>query len=309
MTTHIIAVQGGIYLKKIRLYVLIGALMISQFTLLLKINRLESQTEYAKNQMNNLSNNLTNDMNAIYSNVEEMLNRKESLIEVSKTEIGIVNRDNLTVPVTFTLTPKEVSENTMMDLEFNGELFPMDKTGTSFTTTVDRSIFSDALPYIVIDENGVKKTMEGKQIGFNDIKNEIFPNMFPRLLGSASYNGNTYSRNGNLSVDIKEAKKDIKFTKISLVVKIDDKIISEEIIPNEVFDSGYEISKKIPLAKGEVCTMIVIATDNIGLEHHYTVDHWTGGSDRQRELWFEEEYIYSSDGKLLWQPLRGRGEH
>ena len=79
-------------MKKNGLYVLIGALIISQFTLLLKINRLESEAEYAKSQMNNLSNNLRNDINAIYSNVDDMLNRKESLIEFSTTEIGTVNR-------------------------------------------------------------------------------------------------------------------------------------------------------------------------------------------------------------------------
>ncbi len=45
------------------------------------------------------------------------------------------------VPITFTLTPKEVSENTMVNLEFNGEVFPMNKSGTSFTTTVERGIF------------------------------------------------------------------------------------------------------------------------------------------------------------------------
>lgn len=289
-------------MKKNGLYVLIGALIISQFILLLKINRLESQTEYTKSQMNNLSDEIRNDMNTIYSNVDDMLNKKESLIEISTTEVGSVNSDNLTVPITFTLTPKEVSANTTVSLDFNGELFSMDKMGTSFTTTVDRSIFSDALPIIVIDENGVKKTMDAEQIGIHDIKNKIFPNMFPRLLGQASYSGDTYSRSGNLSMEIKESNEYIKFTKIRLVIKVDEDIISEEIIPNDVFNSDYEISKKIPLGEGEVSTMIVIATDSIGLEHHYTIDTWIGGSNRQREPWFEDEHIYSPDGKLLWQP-------
>ncbi len=58
MSNIISAQRGGVYLKKNGLYVLIGALIISQFTLLLKINRLESETEYTKNQMDNLSNSL-----------------------------------------------------------------------------------------------------------------------------------------------------------------------------------------------------------------------------------------------------------
>lgn len=193
----------------------------------------------------------------------------------------------------------------MVNLDFNGKIIPMNKDGTSFTTTVDFSIFSSALPIIVIDENGVKKTMDGAEIGIHDIKREIFPHLFPRLLGQARYSDNTYYRSGNLSLDLKESKKDIEFISIRLVIKVNDKIISEEVIPNEAFDFGYEINKRIPLGKGEVCTMTVIATDSIGLEHHFTVDHWVGGSDAQREPWFEDEYIYSSDGKLLWESTMG----
>lgn len=135
--------------------------------------------------------------------------------------------------------------------------------------------------------------MDEDQIGIHDIKSMIIPNVFPRLLGQASYSGKVYHRKGDLIIEIKESKQGIKFTDIRLVIKVDDKIISEVKIPNEAIYFGYEINKKITLGKEEVCNMIVIATDSIGLEHHYTVDRWVGVSDTQREPWFEEVYIFT----------------
>lgn len=110
--------------------------------------------------MNNLSNSIRSNMDAIYFNVDEMLKKKASLIESATTKIGMLNVDEFTVPVTFVLTPKEVSEHTAVSLDFDGELFPMEKNGTTFVATVSRNVFGDALPKIVIDKNGVKKTMQ-----------------------------------------------------------------------------------------------------------------------------------------------------
>ncbi|HZK56725.1 MAG TPA: hypothetical protein VFD17_00315, partial [Clostridia bacterium] len=246
-----------------------------------------------------------NDMNAIYSNVNEMLRQKASIIESAVAEIGKVDTDEFTVPITFILTPKEVSENTAVSLDFDGELFPMDKNDTTFVTTVSRNIFGDAMPKIVINENGVKKTTHDDQINIPSIKERVFPIMFPRLMGEAKFDGKTYRRKGNLSADIKEISSEIEFREIRLVIEVDNKVISDETIPKETFfHDGYEIDEKIPLNDGQTCIMKVVATDSIGFEHHYVGDRWDAGSNHQREPWFGDEQIYSPDGGLLWESDR-----
>lgn len=288
-------------MKKNILHLLIVILIVSQVASILKINSLQRQIESANTKMNNLSNSIRSNMDAIYSNVDEMLKKKASLIESATTKIGMLNVDEFTVPVTFVLTPKEVSEHTAVSLDFDGELFPMEKNGTTFVATVSRNVFGDALPKIVIDENGVKKTMQEKQIGIWNIKEKIFPIMIPRLVGEAKFYGKTYRRKGNLSADIKKVPSGIEFTEIRFVVKVDDKVVSDEAISKETLSYGYEVDEKISLSNGQICTMIVIATDSIGFEHHYIVDHWVAGSNLQREPWFNDEQIYSADGKLLWK--------
>ena len=289
-------------MDKNRSHILVIILIIFQIVLISKVNNLQRQIEGTNVGMNNLSSRIANDMNAIYSNVNEMLRQKASLIESAVAEIGKVDTDEFTVPITFTLTPKEVSENTAISLDFDGELFPMDKNDTTFVTTVSRNIFGGAMPKIVIDENGVKKITQDDQINIPSIKERVFPIMFPRLAGSAKFDGKTYRRKGNLSADIKEAPSEIEFRGIRLVIEVDNKVISDEIIPKEMFfHDGYEIDEKIPLSNGQTCIMKIIATDSIGFEHHYTGDRWDAGSNHQREPWFGDEQIYSPDGSLIWE--------
>lgn len=302
-------------MDKNRSHILIIILIISQVILISKISNLQKQVEGTNAGMNNLSNRIGNDMNAIYSNVNEMLRQKASIIESAVAEIGKVDTDEFTVPITFTLTPKEVSENTAVSLDFDGELFPMDKNDTTFVTTVSRNIFGDAMPKIVIDENGVKKTTHDDQINIPSIKERVFPIMFPRLTGEAKFDGKTYSRKGNLSADIKEISSEIEFRGIRLVIEVDDRAIADKTIPKETFfREGYEIDEKIPLNDGQTCIMKIIATDSIGFEHHYTGARWDAGSNHQREPWFGDEQIYSPDGSLLWQsdqwiPLEGNSNN
>lgn len=227
-------------MKKNIMHILIAILIISQGISILKINNLQRQIESTNIQMNDLSNRIRSDMDAIYSNIDEMLKQKVSLIESAATEIGVINVDEFTVPVTFTLTPKEVSEHTAVSLDFDGELFLMEKNGTTFAATVSRNIFGDALPKVVIDENGVKKTMQDDQIGIWSIKESVFPIMTPRLVGEARFDGKIYRRKGNLSADIKEVPSGIEFKGIRFVIKVDDKMISDEAIPNETLSVGTE---------------------------------------------------------------------
>lgn len=93
----------------------------------------------------------------------------------------------------------------------------------------------------------------------------------------------------------------IGFSKVILVTKVDNKVISEEPIKEESFYGIFRINKEIPLKKDQVSTMTLVAIDELGLEHHYPLDHWVDGADMQSEPAFGREYIYSLEGKLLWK--------
>lgn len=288
-------------MRKNALNILIVVLIIFQIASISKINNLQREIQNVNIGMDNLNISVMSDINNIYSNVEQILKREASLIADANAEIGTLDADELMVAIKFTLTPKEVSEQTIVSLDFQGELFPMEKTGTAFSTTVSRHVFGDTMPKIIIEEGGVKKITEDTRINVENIKERLFPRLYSRVSGEANYRKNIYSRKGTLNVDFKEIKSDIKYTEMRLVVKVDDKLISDEIIPDEVFRSGYEVDEEIPMNDGQTYVMTLIATDSIGLEHHYTVEHWVAGTGEQIAPSLDDEHIYSADGKLLWK--------
>jgi len=288
--------------KKRVLPILIAALIIAQAVSLMKINDLQSQINNARFTIDNMSNNIRNEINDIYANVDEMLKREVSLIEIASTELGELDVDSLTATVTFSLTPKEVSEYTAIYLDIGGELIPMDRIGTNFTATVSHDIFGSVSPMIVIDESGIRKTTQDDRIVIWSMKDMLLPTMYPRLEGKASYSGDSYEHHGRLRADVKNVKSEIVFTEIRFVIKVDAEVISSDVIPLDVLSDGWQVDRIISLNNGQTCIMTVIATDSVGLEHHYMVAHWVSGASAQREPWFGFEQIYSADGKLLWAP-------
>lgn len=293
-------------MKKYLLHIIFSMLIVLQIVSLIKISNLENQLEYAQINLSNQIDSVSRNVGNIYENVDEMLNKQASIIESAHSEIGKFNVSDLTVPITFTVTPKVVSKSTVVSLDFEGEQFYMDKNGTTYIATISRNIFDEAMPKVIIDENGVLKTEQPETLGIRSIKDKILPEMYTRLRGESTYGSEVYHRKGTLSIDMNPVSLGTKFTDIKLVIKVDDKVISDENISS--FESSleeniieYEVDEKINLTDGQTCTMTVIATDNYGLCHHKIVDYWKAGSDEfMEDRWLDTESIYSADGELLW---------
>lgn len=284
-------------MKKNILPIIIATFIIAQTVSIMKVSNLQSQIDNARTEINNMSNEIS----TIYANVDTMLKKEMSLIETASTKLGALDTDNLTAPVVFSITPKEVSGNTAVSLEIDGELIPMNRSGTTFSATVSRDIFGSVSPLIVIDESGVKKTTQDDRIIIGSMKDSLLPIMHPHFSGEAIYSGGTYKCKKTLYTDVKSTESGIVCTEIRFVIKVDEEVISDEVIPIDTLSAGWQVDKTIPLSNGQTCIMMVIATDSIGLEHRYTVDHWVGGAAAQREPWLDDEQIYSADGKLLWK--------
>ena len=288
-------------MKKNHLYLLIGFLVLSQIFLVIKQYELERDLDNITDSIYNQTNQMSQNIGNIYSYIEDLLDKENNIIASSKVDIGTPNKEDLTVPIIFSLTPKEVSKDTLVSLDFDGQIFPMDRNGINFTTTVDRDIFSPALPTILIDDNGTVRTMQDDNIGIDSIKDWLLPSLHVQLHGSQKNLKDVYSYEGSLNIEPIPFDEEISFSEISLVTKVDEKIISEDLIREEAFYGNFRVNKEIPLKKNQVSTMTLVAIDELGLEHHFPLDHWVGGSNMQREPEFDREYIYSADGKLLWK--------
>lgn len=298
-------------MKKNGLLVLIVILVIAQVASYTRISNLQQQLQQVSHEQQRLNERLINEMSQVYTTVEERLNQQASYIEYAEAKLGAPDTQSLTVPITYTVIPKEVSDKTTLHLSFNGEMQPMDRNGNSFSLTTSTGFFDQELiPDIIISEGNITKTEKNEALYIYSIKHHIFPEAFAHIMGGSEGNSKRYKRYGTITFDKKEmavapmkeekaASKAIRFTRATFVVTVDDVIISEKPIAINKLD-GYEINEEIPLTEGQTCTMTLVVQDNLGLSHHYPLDVYVQGAKTQREPFFENEKIYTKDGKLLW---------
>lgn len=283
--------------------VLIILLIITQVMSYFKISNLERRIEQTSSEIWDLHDTVNNKIDSIYCNVDEKLEEQASYIEHIETTIGTANMEDFTVPISYTIIPKEISNKTALSLDFNGKMLEMERTGTSFSLTVDTEIFNPEIhPNIIIFEDDITKTEQNDLLYLHSVKDEIFPNASILLLGLSRGNSQRYKRTGTISWYTKppgSLSKPIKFTEARLVIKVNDSIIADKPIDINNLD-GYEVDEEISLKDGQTCTMTIIVKDSLNLEHHYTIDTYVQGNSSQREPLFDDEKIYSEDGTLLW---------
>ncbi|MFV0517472.1 MAG: hypothetical protein ACK5MV_08745 [Aminipila sp.] len=286
------------------LYAIALILVITQIMSYFKIAEVENRLVQATDELARIENNIDNQISSISSNIDEKLEEQASNIEYVETQIGEPNLEDLSVPITYTVIPKQVREETAISLDFEGTIKEMDRQGNTFSTTIVSKIFNKELrPDIIISEGNITKTEKKPDIYLNSLKEEIFPYLYVSLMGSSRSAGKKYESEGTIIFDVKgndQLQGNIKYKSARLVVQVDGKIISDKAIDINKLD-GYSIDEKVELKEGQTCKMIVIIKDSLNLEHHVIIDEYIQGNNAQRDIGFENEQIYSSDGKLLWK--------
>ena len=127
-------------MKKQTTYILVAALIVLQLYSITRINSLQSRVENLNNNVHSVENRLDNQISSIYQNVDQQLEAQASLILNSSTKVGKLNIATLTVPVTFTIEPKVITETMSVFLDFNGELVRLEKLELQYSTTKNLKI-------------------------------------------------------------------------------------------------------------------------------------------------------------------------
>ena len=295
--------ERDVLMKKYTEY-LIVALCIAQTISIFSIKNLQFEVLELKNMLNYVHSTLATNMDSIYYNIDDTLKKATNLIEDASVEIGEVNTKDATVSIKFTIIPKDVTEDTEISLDFGDEIIFMERNGVNFSAEISRGFFDDAFPQIIIDENGIKKITQDDRSSIYSVKEWMFPTMWPFLTssGQSHSEGKSYREYAGLQINFEKASSKVEFTSVCLVSKVDDQIVLERTIPIEtLFENYCKIDEKIELDLNQVLITTVIATDSLGFEHWYTVDHFIAGESIQREPWFDDRMIYSPSGDLVWE--------
>jgi len=290
---------------------LIALLVILQFYSIVKINALERQLENVNYIVSSAQNHLSNQINGISNNVEQKLQEQASLILRASAQVGIPDPATLTVPVTFTVEPKTVTDTMSVSLDIDGEILPLERSGLEYSATRTVSLSQNISPTIVIEEGGKKQVAEHGALMLTNLKEMIFPDVYARFVGQTSYGSNAYKQNGQLEIDCKPSQQNNNLIDAKYIVKVDGKPFKETPVPlgpepgpNENFGGGrfgISIDDQYSLEDGQILTGYVVAVDSLGFTHEYLVLHYVAGADAQREPDFRQETITAPDGEILYR--------
>jgi hypothetical protein len=292
-------------MKKQTAYILVAALIVLQLYSLVKINSLQSRVENTNNIINSVENRLDNQINSIYQNVDQKLEAQASLIYNSSTKAGKLDITTLTVPITFTIEPKVVTETMSVSLDFNGEIVRLEKSGLQYSITKNFEISDSISPKIIMEDNGIKNIEEHMGLRVSNIKEQVFPNIFAGFSGESSYGSNEYRVKGHLDIDYKPSQDNNPFIDMKYVIKVADEIIKETPVvleKNSGLDGTFtlDIDDKYSINDGQILTSNIVAVDSFGFTHEYLVTHFVAGSNMQREPYFKQEKIIAPNGEVVY---------
>ncbi|MEA1959821.1 MAG: hypothetical protein U9N81_00780 [Bacillota bacterium] len=299
-------------MKKNTTPVLIAVLIVLQIISLVRIGNLQDDLRNTKNKLSDQLSHQSNQISNIYSNIDSMLDRQASIIDSYDYSFGTPDNDKLTVPVTFTITPKETKEDTAVTLFISGDSIAMEKKGTSFTGTLPAGIFDNLEAKVILADGGIQKTETLEVRG--TLRDRVLPTIQVRFEGGSSdgYQKNQrklsgiFHRTGNLSLDIKPAVNNNKIEGARLVVEVDGKIVSEKRV-DQIGENWTEIDEETTLSAGQKYTMAVLATDSIGLVHKTIMDQWELDENAEpihgdEWMWMDEVIITDKEGTVLYEP-------
>jgi len=291
--------------KKNSQNLIIMALIFLNFFNYFKINNLENSIDRRIQQYENSINNLEREINSIYSNVDTKLKKQASILDNYNIIFGEqLNSDNLTVPVTVSITPKEFSDNLTATLQLNNKNIEMEKKGTSFEVSMGAYIFDDFLLKVVLEQNGIQKVETVEE--YNDLQYKYILDMHSGFSGNKSYSSGKLKYKGEINMNFGDFQYNNP-EKISIVKDINGAVIGEQEI---AFSDPLLITldESIELGASDKFALYAHVEDKYGINYKYIILAYeidkNGEPVRSSPEWTNGSIIEISDknGKVLYSP-------
>jgi len=247
----------------------------------------------------------------VYSNIDSMLKRQSSIIENYEYSFGEVDREELTIPVTFNIIPKEIKEDTAATLHVSDKSAVMSRNGTTFTATLPVYIFDQFKARVVLADSSVERTEELET--WENLRERVLPAIHVRFedRGGVQYSKNTgklsgeFKKKGRISLEVKSVPNN-NIEKARLKIDIDGKVHSEKSISTG--GAWFDFDEKLVLSAGQTLMMTVEATDSFGLIYKsiiykFSLDENANPVHEDDLIWINNEVIImDKNGKVLYAP-------
>lgn len=284
------------------LYIIIAILLMWQVNSAFQIQNLKRELQQTKNNITNTEDRLNFNIRSIYLNVDNRLAEQASIVSFCNFEVGNFNLETRKVPITFRLQPKVLTETTEVLLKFGEDMELMERESTEFVLTKEFQIEDEILPTIVIEDNGTQQFENNDYLNVYDIKDKIFPALYPRFRGKSGYNHEEpyrYYLKGQIDLkfnsDMQNRINDVKY-----IVLIDD-----EVRKTYGIDSSnpkiINIDDTFELQEGQRLIGKVVATNRLNYSQEYIITQYVGGEEEPLDSYrCENERIIAPDGSVIY---------
>jgi len=293
-------------MKKNNLYFIVVGLMFLNLFTLFKLNNLENAMESRFQQNEIAQNNLQGEISNISINVDAKLKKQASILDNYNITFGDeLNADDLTVPVTLSITPKLYSEGLTASMLINNEKIPMQKNGTAFNAETQSSIFDNLQLKVILEQNGIEKIETIEE--YSDLQYKFLLELYGGFNGNSKYSSSKFQYKGEINLNFSGPQNNSP-EKISIVKEMNGTIIDEQQVDISNDMTIIPIDEKVEMAANDKLTVYVHVQDKYGLNYKYSVlahaiDN-NGESVKNTPEWTNGSIIEISDknGNVLFVP-------
>ena len=300
--------------KKIKsLQACIVILAIALCASIYKINALESDLKNLDKAMDWQYQQVVNQVQSIYQNVDEKLREEASLLSLVEAEYGEFDLENHTIDVTVKLVPKLISEEMKVQVSINGRNTELSRTGNNFVGTIPVDIYNVGEQILMTIETAAgTQTQYLSEIQVEYLWGDRIPSLYySDITGQATFAEGKYTLNGHININCSPAVQtpDVKFENFMLVTELNGKQINKEDITSDVlnyeaYPNGVywydEYNMECEAVEGDELGIYLEAADSLGYLHRMLLHHWKVLDGATAEAVDGSEYIYDPNGVQIF---------
>ena len=292
---------------------IVAALVIALAISFAQIGLLNERIDRLQNGMHNQHQQLMNQIESIYTNVDRQLKEEASLLSGVDAEYGEISIEDHTIDVTVKLVPKLISENMKVQVSIDGRSTDLSRDGSAFSGTIAVDIYNVGEQMLM-----TIKTDSGTQTQFlSEIRTEyLWEGKIPSLYhcdisGNGTFTEGKYTLNGTIDINCSpiEYTPDIKFEKFVLVTEqngteINREDITSEVLNYQTYPHGVywrdEYKMECEAKEGDDVRIYLEATDSLGYLHRMLIHQWREQNGTMAEAVDTSEYIYDHNGVQIF---------
>lgn len=301
-------------MEKKNLSILLSFLVFSQFILIYSTFNLKDEIMSLRQENQSMNNVLNDRLNHSISEIEHLIKRGYSPIELASISYGTIKTDDLTIEVSFIVVPKELTPTTKVFLEFNEERVQLDRNNSVFSLKRDFYIFSDNIsPLVIIEDHEKQVITQEPKLDIYELRYFFTPVVHLNFGGELRFVNNNILVKGQISTFVPNSTNVFNISGYKVVYYLDNDVIGQQDLSytpiqghNDITFKLEDFHYKTTSSNNSIFSIVLITTNEFGFENHRLISQ--SRQDGNNHLFCYTsliENIYSPTKELLWQSRYG----